>query len=252
MQQPARIPAGWSRKRYIDDQADMMSEAFDKAAEFAHERFVQSGSGAFFGTLWKEIGNALTDPHVILDGVGMIPGLGEPADLLNAGLYAAEGNYAMAGLSLAAAVPIAGYAANALKTVKRLENGVEAVAESAQIVRWGPATGAGPLGEDIAKTFRGASYTEHVTEEATTLYRAYGGDAGELSSYWSRTPPSGPLQAKMDSALKAEWGNTATSVSKIEVPRGTRVFEGSTAPQGHLMGGGNQVVIPHVPREWLR
>jgi RHS repeat-associated protein len=169
LQQPARIPPGWSRQRYIDQQADMMSEAFDKAAEFAHQRFVQSGSGAFFGTLWKEIGNALTDPHVILDGVGMIPGLGEPADLLNAGLYAAEGNYAMAGLSAAAAVPILGYAANAMKTVKRLEKGVEAGVDAIGAVVRGPA---GSFAEfAVGRTFKDG-------EEARRAWNAYQRGAG--------------------------------------------------------------------------
>ena len=45
--------------------------------------------------------------------------------------------------------------------------------------RWGPATGAGPLGEKVAGTFQGGSYTEMVTGEATTLYRAHDGTAGD-------------------------------------------------------------------------
>ena len=61
-------------------------------------------------------------------------------------------------------------------------------------VRWGPATGAGPLGEKVAGTFRGGSYTEMVTSEATTLYRAYGGAAGELGPYWTRTAPTWPCR----------------------------------------------------------
>lgn len=55
----------------------------------------------------------------------------------------------------------------------------------------------GPLPEAVAKTFRGASYTENISQESITLYRAYGGDAGELGSYWSRTKPAGPLQSRM-------------------------------------------------------
>lgn len=117
--------------------------------------------------------------------------------------------------------------------------------------RWGPATGAGPLGEKVAGTFRGGSYTEMVTGEATTLYRAHGGTAGELGSYWSRTAPTGPLQARMDSALLPEWGNTATNISTIRVPSGTKIFDGFAAPQGGLPGGGSQVFIPKVDPSWL-
>lgn len=119
------------------------------------------------------------------------------------------------------------------------------------VTRWGPATGAGPLGEEVAGTFRGGSYTEMLTQEVTTLYRAYGGKAGALSPYWSRTPPAGPLQAQIDSALLPKWGNTAENLSSIIVPKGTRIFEGFVAPQGGLLGGGIQVYIPKVDPSWL-
>ncbi|MFG2876037.1 SpvB/TcaC N-terminal domain-containing protein [Streptomyces sp. NPDC048337] len=58
---------------------------------------------------WKTIG------HTTLDVVGMVPVVGEVADLGNAGWYAAEGDYVNAGLSAASAIPGAGYAANAAK-----------------------------------------------------------------------------------------------------------------------------------------
>ncbi|MGA4979370.1 SpvB/TcaC N-terminal domain-containing protein [Streptomyces cinereoruber] len=58
---------------------------------------------------WKTIG------HTSLDVVGMVPVVGEAADLANAGWYAAEGDYVNAGLSAASAIPGAGYAANAAK-----------------------------------------------------------------------------------------------------------------------------------------
>ena len=76
------------------------------------------------------------------------------------------------------------------------------------------------------------------------MYRAYGGKAGELGSYWTRTKPSGALQATIDSALDPAWGNTANKVSSITIPKGTTFYEGAVAPQGNLVGGGNQVYIP--------
>ncbi|HWM58886.1 MAG TPA: DUF6531 domain-containing protein [Pseudonocardia sp.] len=53
--------------------------------------------------------------HGALDVVGLIPVVGEAADLVNAGWYALEGDYVMAGLSAAAAIPGLGYAATAGK-----------------------------------------------------------------------------------------------------------------------------------------
>ncbi|CAM2068867.1 RHS repeat protein [Sulfidibacter corallicola] len=53
--------------------------------------------------------------HTTLDVVGLVPGLGEVADGLNALIYLAEGNYTDAALSAAAMIPFAGAAATAAK-----------------------------------------------------------------------------------------------------------------------------------------
>jgi len=111
----------------------------------------------------------------------------------------------------------------------------------------------GPLPEAIAKTFRGASYSESFAENPLTLYRSYGGNAKELGSYWTRTQPTGPLQSTIDSALDPSWGNTAEKVSSITIPKGTTFYEGAVAPQGNLIGGGNQIYIPKesLNPDWL-
>jgi len=119
------------------------------------------------------------------------------------------------------------------------------------VTHWNPLNGPGPLGEKVASTFRSASYTESVTSEATTLYRVYGGKAGELGAYWTRTPPAGPLQSRIDNALLPQWGNTAQNVTKIQVPPGVTIFEGFAAPQGGLVGGGSQVFLPRVDPLWI-
>ncbi len=67
--------------------------------------------------------------HGVLDVAGFIPGVGAVADLANAGLYAAEGNWLDAGLSLASAVPgigdtiaLAKKSGKALKGLKGLKS----------------------------------------------------------------------------------------------------------------------------------
>ena len=133
------------------------------------------------------------------------------------------------------------------------------VAGSETVKRWGPHE-AGPLDPTLASTFRGGSYYERVTTEPMVLYRAFTEGKFPLGRFWSRDFPAGPIQARMDSALNPAWGNEATAVSRIEVPAGTRYFEGSVAPQdvyagGVLHGGGNQIVFQpgfDVPLEWLR
>ncbi|MDP9794715.1 RHS repeat-associated protein [Catenuloplanes nepalensis] len=78
--------------------------------------------------------------HAALDVVGLVPGVGEVADLANAAWYAAEGDYANAALSAASAVPFAGYAASAVKGAKYVAKGVDAAqgaAKSADTARSG-------------------------------------------------------------------------------------------------------------------
>ncbi|WP_241664247.1 hemagglutinin repeat-containing protein [Pseudomonas sp. Sample_21] len=113
----------------------------------------------------------------------------------------------------------------------------------------------GPLPASIADTFRSATYAEVVTQKPTTLYRVYGGSANELGAYWTATKPTGPVQSIIDSALNPQWGNTAVNVVKIEVPAGTKYFEGVAAPQGGLVGGGSQVLFPKdfkIDPSWVR
>jgi hypothetical protein len=60
--------------------------------------------------------NVLIDyPHESLDAIGMVEGVGAVADIANAALYCIEGDFANAGLSAAAAVPVLGVGATAAK-----------------------------------------------------------------------------------------------------------------------------------------
>ncbi|MCG7376061.1 DNA/RNA non-specific endonuclease [Paenibacillus sp. ACRSA] len=60
-------------------------------------------------------GKVLDVTQTVLDVVGMIPVVGEVADLANAAIYAARGDYTNAALSAAAAIPFVGWAATGAK-----------------------------------------------------------------------------------------------------------------------------------------
>ncbi|MEU1922307.1 polymorphic toxin-type HINT domain-containing protein [Streptomyces albogriseolus] len=77
--------------------------------------------GHLFGLSLSDIG------HATLDVVGLVPVVGEVADVANGIWYAAEGNYVNAALSLTSAIPLPGYAATAVKAGRYVEKGVEAV-----------------------------------------------------------------------------------------------------------------------------
>ena len=66
---------------------------------------------------WKGWGSAAT--HGLLDVVGLIPVIGEPANLIGAGIYGLEGDYASAAMDLAAMWPAGGQAATAAKYGKK-------------------------------------------------------------------------------------------------------------------------------------
>ncbi|MFC0112701.1 golvesin C-terminal-like domain-containing protein [Kibdelosporangium aridum] len=85
----------------------------------------------------KEVG------HAALDVAGVIPVVGEAADLANAAWYTAEGDYANAALSAAAAVPFAGWGATAVKAGKYAVKGAEAAQGAAK---------AADAGQSAAKT----------------------------------------------------------------------------------------------------
>ncbi|WP_405817976.1 ligand-binding protein [Streptomyces sp. NBC_01390] len=87
-------------------------------------------TGLYWGESWlSPIG------HGGLDLVGLVPGFGEPADLLNGVWYTAEGNYIDAGLSYASAIPIAGYGATAAKGARYVDKAVDAVDAATDTVK---------------------------------------------------------------------------------------------------------------------
>jgi RHS repeat-associated protein len=196
-------------------------------------------------------GMSIEAVQVFLDVVSVtsVPIASEVAGLASGVIYALQGDMVGAALAGVGIVPVIGTAADVSRT------GIAARAVGAGAERsathWNPMNGPGPLGERVGATFRGSSYTESVTSEATTFYRVHGGKAGALGPYWTRTPPAGPLQSRIDSALLPQWGNTAENVTTIQAPAGVTIFEGSAAGQGGLVGGGNQVFIQHVDPSWI-
>lgn len=77
--------------------------------------------GHLFGLSLSDIG------HAALDVVGLVPVVGEVADVANGIWYAAEGNYVDAALSMSSAIPFVGYAASAVKAGKYAKKGLDAV-----------------------------------------------------------------------------------------------------------------------------
>ncbi len=79
-------------------------------------------------------GNNLDMFQLGLDAAGMIPGIGIFADVPNALISLARGNYVDAGLSAAAAVPIFGLGAGATKVAKGLANNFDEAGQCASLL----------------------------------------------------------------------------------------------------------------------
>jgi hypothetical protein len=117
-------------------------------------------------------------------------------------------------------------------------------------IRHGPMN-EGPLKPKVAATFRSSSYTSRKLAEPKELWRAYSDRDKKLGAYWTDIPPSGPLQATIDSALHFTFKNKADKVVHIRVPAGTKVFEGFAGPQGGgYLGGGPQFLLPKRLPGW--
>lgn len=169
---------------------------------------------------WSDVG------HTALDIAGLVPVIGEAADLANAAWYAAEGDYVNAGLSAAAAIPFLGYAAVgakiALKGADAVRGVMKASDEVATAVKGSDeAAAATKSSDDVAGagdgpvTFRpppGATAAEikQVREYVDACNRAR--CAGELSST-GRVSTAGDLRREASRAAfreraRAEAANT--------------------------------------------
>jgi RHS repeat-associated protein len=116
---------------------------------------------------------------------------------------------------------------------------------------YGPAN-PGPLSEDIAATFRSSSYRARRLEDPMIVYRVIGTRGNPAGRFWTATEPKGALQSVIDLAIDQNWRNPATRVIQAEIPVGTLIYEGATAPQRGLVGGIEQIYIPRVDPRWLR
>lgn len=131
--------AGSNPSQYTGRENDGTGLYFNRARYYspALQRFLSEDPAGFGGgiNLYAYVDNDplnWTDPFGLdkgnpwldalqfgLDLAGLIPGLGEPFDLINAGISAGRGDYIGASLSLAAAVPIVGMAATAGKGARK-------------------------------------------------------------------------------------------------------------------------------------
>jgi hypothetical protein len=124
---------------------------YSQAAPIAVVEEADDGGGGLFGKI----------VHGTLDVGGFVPGLGAVPDLLNAGIYLAEGNTTAAAISGGAAIPIAG---DIGKGAKMTKEGIEAAAKSGKAVKEIPTiqVGGRTLPAYVAKNRKGEGGTQGI------------------------------------------------------------------------------------------
>ena len=110
----------------------------------------------------------------------------------------------------------------------------------------------------IRETYINGHYRTVVTKEDITVYRTFGGKAGESGAFATTVSAANRITSKIDSALLPEWKNSRQYEAVIEVPKGTELNIGKVGWQktqsgAILDGGGDQVLLPqNWPKEWIK
>lgn len=90
--------------------------------------------------------------QTVLDVAGLIPGVGEIADLANAGIYALRGDYTSALLSVGASVPFAGWGPTGVKLGNKVRRVLQKVDLAGQASKaYGAIKTVASKGADVAK-----------------------------------------------------------------------------------------------------
>ncbi len=175
------------------------------------------GSGASTDTMLDVVQTGL-------DVVGLVPGFGEAADGINAGIYALRGDYTNAGLSLAAMVPLAGWGATLGKIInKGLAKNAKKISKSS---------------DDLVTIYRGvnSSAGEAYTDALSGVVQSRGGFFGHTDALMHNRGANGTISSNFtswttdpDVALNYAYRKNGTGVlMTMQVPRSVLVNSPNT------------------------
>lgn len=160
--------------------------------------------------------------HTGLDVAGLVPGIGEVADGINAVAYAAEGDKVNAGLSFAAMIPFLGWGATGAKVVgkgakvvKALDKAEDGVSIGKKLVTEGMETG--------GKKGRNKLVPDPDAQGPHSVFRR--GEDGRITHYEEFRPQSNPKNPN-------PWEST-------------KRFDGEGKPHYNKQTG-EQVETPHM------
>lgn len=276
-------PFGGGNWNFIDDIRGQMDaiykNAVDQTGPVAHDAKdpfspwgALKGGGKFVNDHKSGVG------HGVLDVVGLLPVLGEPADLVNGTWYTAEHNYVDAGLSFFSAIPIAGYVATGGKVARYTNKGIKVgedargAGKDAEKLATGtckcfPAgttvdtsTGAKPIeaikvGDQVLARdqLTGKSQLRKVTSlfqkhttELMTITLVGGGVVAVTSEHPFYTPDRGWVESgdlKPGDKLLQRDGKTAYILSITHTPTATTVYNFSVETDHNYYVGSSSLLV---------
>ena len=210
--------------------------------------------------------------HRICDVGGLIPIIGFGFDIGNVILYDLEGYKIKSVAAMAGAgLNLFGSGLFAKGSMSSLDNFAEAgVKYSDDVIEAGVKSGIGysktiknveapilpegsPWERNVLNSFAGGKSNSVTYGGGTTLYRVGGKNGG----FWSLDPPPATeYQWRVDTAIKQEFCNNASTLYTMTIPKGATLsgLEGKVGSQGMgLYGGAHQVYIDYkaVPSDWI-
>ncbi|WMJ75625.1 RHS repeat-associated core domain-containing protein [Cytophagaceae bacterium ABcell3] len=113
------------------------------------------------------------------------------------------------------------------------------------------------LRKSVQKTFLDEKVERVLLEAPIVVYRVHGGKAGKIGRFLSSEKFTSRLSARERLALKQEWGNSISKITRVEIPAQTTIWKGKAAPQiqnnGKLLkGGGDQIWLDELDPNWFK
>jgi hypothetical protein len=115
-----------------------------------------------------------------------------------------------------------------------------------------------PLRASIRRTFQDGQATRVLLEQPLTVTRFHGGRSGKIGRFATADNFNSRVDAREQLAVLQEWGNAFTKKTTVELPAGTEIWVGRSAPQTGkngtvLPGGGSQIFIDgQLNKTWFK
>ena len=192
--------------------------------------------------------------QTLLDAVGLVPGYGEPCDLLNAEIYLLRGDKANAALSYGASLPIGGQLATIGKFINKGAKAADKADDVYDVVKAADKVAdkggtASKWVDDAGKTIwppnngAVAGTEKMINLNKGTTFGRIGGDTGSFVAPPKTSPDNLSLAPETDISNYTEYIATKP-ISGVE--------KAIVAPWFDKPGGGTQFKLPMTIRELIR